>query len=156
MRRRESIASPGVAGACAAVPCLARAQQDMGMRRLAILMQLDDRQVVTVESSPMVYFPVSPRMSRRHCGQLASSRPKKVSAIRLIARGVDALAARLEGGPVIPSGEAAQPRDQLGPTGRVIARREACCPGSSMTSRRSFDTSIPQNESIVVFGPLSC
>jgi len=31
-----------------------------------------------------------------------------------------------------------------------------CCPGSTMTSRRSFDTSIPQNESIAIFVPLPC
>jgi hypothetical protein len=30
------------------------------------------------------------------------------------------------------------------------------CPGSTMTSRRSFDTSIPQYESIAIFVPPSC
>jgi hypothetical protein len=33
---------------------------------------------------------------------------------------------------------------------------EHCSSGNTMTSRRSFDTSIPPNESIAIFVSLSC
>jgi hypothetical protein len=52
--------------------------------------------------------------------------------------------------------EATQPRDQLGPTGPSLRTAKLCCSGSTMTSSRSFDTSIPQNESIAIFVPLPC
>jgi putative tryptophan/tyrosine transport system substrate-binding protein len=48
MKRREFIAGLGVAGAYAAVPCLARAQQGPRMWRLAILVAGEENQVVAI------------------------------------------------------------------------------------------------------------
>jgi hypothetical protein len=53
----------------------------------------------------------------------------------------------------------AKPRNRAISSARPAASLrtvELCCSGSTMTSRRSFATSIPQNESIAIFVSLSC
>src|SRR5262245_5835328 len=52
--------------------------------------------------------------------------------------------------------ERAHPYDQLGPAGCVVTYRKEHPSGSTTTSKRSFDTSIPQKESMAIFVSHPC
>ena len=79
-----------------------------------------------------------------HAGKPAASK------VRIAPRSYPPLASR-------PIAAIAKPRNRAINSAQPAASlrtAKLCRPGSTMTSRRSFDTSIPQNESIAIFVPL--